>query len=113
MRFALLPGQRHEINSVDHLLAGIPYSAVLADKAFDSTAVRERIAADGATAVIPPRMGRKTPINFDREIYKWRHLIENFFCHIKHFRRIATRYEKTDLHFRSMLTLVAIVLWTK
>ena len=113
MRFVLLPGQCHDINSVDDLLAGLSYAAFLGDKAFDSTSLRERIATDGATAVIPPRRGRKQPIDFDKELYKWRHLVENFFCRIKQFRRIATRYEKTDTHFASMLSLVAIFLWTK
>lgn len=113
VRFVLLPGQRHEINSIDELLAGLSYVALIADKAFDSTALRARIAADGATAVIPPREGRKHSIAFDKEVYKWRHLVENFFCRIKQFRRIATRYEKTDDHFRAMLNLVAIFLWTK
>lgn len=113
VRFVLLPGQRHEINSIDELLAGLNYVALIADKAFDSTALRARIAADGATAVIPSREGRKYSIVFDKEVYKWRHLVENSFCRIKQFRRIATRYEKTDDHFRAMLNLVAIFLWTK
>jgi transposase len=113
VRFVLLPGQCHDINSIDDLLAGLSYSALIGDKAFDSAPLRERIAADGAIAVIPARRGRKLPVDFDRELYKWRHLIENFFGRIKHFRRIATRYEKTDGHFRSMLNLVAIFLWIK
>jgi transposase len=113
VRFVLLPGQCHDINSVDDLLADLTYEAFLGDKAFDSTSLRDRIAADGATAVIPPRRGRNQPIEFDREVYKWRHLVENFFCRIKQFRRIATRYEKTDTHFRAMITLAAIFLWTQ
>ena len=52
-----------------------------------------------------PHMTRKSP--------KWRHLVENFFCAIKAFRRIATRYEKTDTCFAAMINLVAVVLWTK
>ena len=59
VRFVLLPGQRPEINSIDELLAGLNYVALIADKAFESTAMRARIAADGATAVIPSREGRK------------------------------------------------------
>jgi DNA-binding FrmR family transcriptional regulator len=49
----------------------------------------------------------------DREKYKWRHLVENFFCSIKAFRRIATRYEKTDKCFAAIISLVATVLWTR
>lgn len=113
VRFVLLPGQCHDINSVDTLLAGLSYGALLGDKAFDATSLRERIAADGAVAVIPPRKGRTHSIAYDKHMYKWRQLVENFFCRIKQFRRIATRYEKTDTNFRAMLNLVAIVLWTK
>jgi len=49
----------------------------------------------------------------DPEKYKWRHLVENFFCAIKGFRRIATRYEKTDTCFAAMIDVVAVVLWTR
>ena len=52
-------------------------------------------------------------IDYDREKYKWRHLVENFFCQIKAFRRIGTRYEKTDKGFAAMIYLAATVLWTK
>jgi transposase len=61
----------------------------------------------GATAVIPPRRNRTEPIEYDHEMYKWRHLVENFFAAIKEFRRIATRYDKTDVSFKAMVYLVS------
>jgi transposase len=113
VRFVLLPGQRHDIKSVDELLEGIACEAFLGDKAFDAKALRERLAKDRIEAVIPQREGAAVACDHDREKYKWRHLVENFFCRIKAFRRIATRYEKTDESFAAMVYLVAVVLWTR
>ncbi len=113
VRFTLLPGQRHDIKSVDDLLEGIDCEAFLGDKAFDAKALRARLAQDGIEAVIPQRKGAVGLIDYDREKYKWRHLVENFFCQIKAFRRIGTRYEKTDKGFAAMIYLAATVLWTK
>jgi transposase len=64
-------------------------------------------------AVIPLRQGTSGYAAHDQEKYKWRHLVENFFCSIKAFRRIATRYEKTDKCFAAIINLVATVLWTR
>ncbi len=61
----------------------------------------------GALAVIPPNANRNGTIPYDDEMYKWRHLVENFFQRIKEFRRIATRYDKTDTSFRAAIYLVA------
>jgi transposase len=113
LRFVLLPGQRHDIKSVDDLLAGISCEAFIGDKAFDAQTLREHLAEHGIEAVIPQRDGASRHYEFDREKYKWRHLVENFFCQIKAFRRIATRYEKTDKCFAAMIYLVAAVLWTR
>ncbi len=113
MRFVLLPGQRHDIKSVDKLMAGVSCEAFIGDKAFDSHALRERLAEAGIEAVIPLRNGTLGHGEHDHEKYKWRHLVENFFCQIKAFRRIATRYEKTDKCFAAMIYLVGVVLWTR
>jgi transposase len=73
---------------------------LLANKAFDAdTRVIQPLLAAGKTAVIPPRGHRKVRRDFDRELYKERHLIENFFCTLKHFRAIATRYDKRAVIF--------------
>ena len=94
-------------------MAGIACLAFIGDKAFDAHWLRERLARDRIEAVIPLRQGTTGHAVHDREKYKWRHLVENFFCAIKAFRRIATRYEKTDTCFAAMINLVAVVLWTK
>ena len=85
---------------------------LIADKAFDADArVLEPLAAAGKTVVIPPRTNRSSPRDYDRELYRARHLIENFFARIKQFRAIATRYEKTARNFLAALQLVASVVW--
>ena len=108
--FVLVPGQRHDVNLVDKLMNGVACDTFLGDKAFDANKVREFLASKGVEAVIPPRKGTKGADGCDREKYKWRHLVENFFCRIKAFRRIATRYEKTDICFAAMIYAVNIAI---
>jgi len=109
-RFVLLPGQRHDSIGVEPLIAGVDFGALLGDKAFDNDALRATLKARGAIAVIPAKSDRKAPIPHDAEMYKWRHLVENFFQQIKEFRRIATRYDKTDASYAGAIHLVAAFL---
>jgi transposase len=88
-----------------------PAQAVAADKAYDADALIDTITASGAQAVIPPRANRNEPRGFDRHIYKGRNLVERFFCRIKHFRRIATRYEKLDRRFEAFIAITAAWIW--
>jgi len=106
--FFLTPGQAHDLQGADALLPDMQADTLLADKAFDADQrVIEPLKAAGKTCVIPPRSNRKTPRPFDKEMYKARHLIENFYCWLKQFRAIATRYDKTDTSFRASISLVA------
>jgi transposase len=85
---------------------------VIADKAFDAdTRVIEPLAQAGKTAVIPPKTTRKKPRDYDKQLYAARHLIENFFCKLKQYRAIATRYDKTACNFLAAIHLAAIVIW--
>ena len=93
------------------MLQGIDTDAVLADKAFDADALLHTIAERGAKAVIPPRANRNTPREYDAHQYKNRNLIERLFCRIKHFRRIATRYDKLASRFASFIALVGSFIW--
>lgn len=113
VRFILLPGQRHDSIGVEPLIAALDFDALIADKAFDNNWLRARLNERGATAVIPSKADRAGRIPYDVEIYKWRHLIENFFCKLKAFRRIATRYEKTDACFAGLINLIAAFLWIR
>jgi transposase len=107
VRFQLLPGQRHDSVGAQPLLEGLKIGALIADKGFDNDALRQELDARGATAVIPPKANRAKPISCDFAMYRWRHLVENFFCDLKQFRRIATRYDKTDQSFSAMIYLAA------
>jgi transposase len=108
VRFVLLPGQRHDSIGVESLIEDIKFDALLADKAFDSDPLRTALDRRAAQAVIPPKANRATSIVCDYAMYSWRHLVENFFCHLKNFRRIATRYDKTDTSYSAMINLAAI-----
>lgn len=93
--------------AVDPLLDGVEFERLIADRAYDSDALRDELQERGATAVIPPGANRVEEIGYDRELYKWRRLVENFFGNLKRFRRIATRFEKTDVSFAAMLQVVS------
>lgn len=110
VRFSLHPGQRSEIVGVPNLIDGLKFGALLADKAFDANHLRAELHARGAEAVIPAKRNRKVPIPHDAEIYKWRHLVENYFSKIKEFRGINTRYDKTDTSYEASWNLAATVI---
>ncbi len=105
VRFVLLPGQRHDLAGVKPLIETVDFDMFLADKAFDADWLRAELDDRGAIAVIPPKSNRKKKITCDFHAYRWRHLIENLFCTLKAFRRIATRYDKTDVSFGAMIHL--------
>lgn len=107
VRFVLLPGQRHDVIAASSLLLGVDFGALIADRAYDSNELRAELQSRGVTAVIPPRSNRVEPIAYDTEMYKWRHLVENFFCKLKHFRRLAMRFEKTDVSYAAMIYAVS------
>jgi transposase len=95
---------------VDPLIRDVHFDALLADKAFDADCLRAELNQRGALAVIPPRANRKQQFAYDRDIYQWRHLIENYFAKIKEFRGIATRYDKTDTSYAANWNLVAAII---
>ena len=85
---------------------------MIADRIFDADArVLEPLARAGKTAVIPAVPNRRELRKLDRELYKERHLIESFFCRLKHFRAIATRYDKTKQNFLAAIHLAATIIW--
>jgi transposase len=107
IRFVLLPGQRHDIVGVPPLIEDVSFDALLGDKAFDADRLRADLDDRGAIAVIPPRANRTVIIDYDKEMYRWRHLVENYFAKIKAFRSIATRYDKTAESFEANINLAA------
>ena len=111
--FRLLPGQAHDLRGTAALIAGLSCGHLLADRAFDANWLREALSEAKIEAVIPPKSNRRFPAEFDRDTYKWRHLIENFFQKIKEFRGIATRFCKTDTSYSALISLAATVLRLK
>jgi transposase len=110
VRFRLMPGQRFDAVDVPPLIEGLSFEALIADKAFDSNAIIADLDARGAKVVISQHPRRRQPRAIDEELYKWRHLIENYFCKLKEFKRIAMRADKTDESFSAMICLAAAVI---
>jgi transposase len=109
------PGEAHEVKGYDALmeLHDVDPDRLLGDKGYDSDEIRDDLADRGVEPVIPPRSNRKTMIDYDREAYKPRNLIERSFNRLKQFRRIATRYEKTARAYLSMMCIASTMLWIK
>lgn len=111
LRLRLTAGQIADITEAAALVEGIEAQSVIADKGYDANAFVDTIEAQGAQAVIPPRGNRLTQRTYDRHLYKDRNLVERFFCRLKQFRRVATRYEKLAQNFMSMLNLASAYIW--
>ena len=109
--FKLTEGQAHDSTQALELLEGKNPENLLADKAYDSVLIREHVKSSGANAVIPSNGGRASKIEYDKHLYKERHLIENFFQFIKRYRRVGTRYEMTARNYGGMVTIACILQW--
>ena len=110
MRFELLPGNRFDTVGVAPLIEGIDFAGLLADKAFDSNWIIDNLNERRAVICISQRPQRMQPLDIDLELYKARHLIENFFGKLKEFKRIAMRSDKTDQSFCAMIHAVAAII---
>ena len=106
----LPPGHRFDTVGVAPLIEGVEFGGLIADKAFDSNAIIADLNARGARIVISQHPRRKHPPDFDKDLYKWRHLIENFFGKLKEFKRSALRADKTDQSFEAMIYLAAAII---
>ena len=113
VRFVLLPGHRFDTVGVAPLIDDVEFGGLIADKAFDSNAILADLDDRGAKVVISQHPRRALPRPIDAEIYRWRHLIENFFCKLKEFKRIAMRSDKTDQSFSAMINLAAAVIHSR
>jgi transposase len=113
LRLILTGGQVHDITQAEALLASIEPGALLADKGYDADHFANGLTARAIKVVIPPKSNRKVKRDCDFALYCERNLVERFFCIIKHFRAIATRYEKTARNFLAGLHLVCALVWLK
>ncbi len=95
------------------LIEDIEFGGFIADKAFDSNWIIADMNERGAKIVISQHPRRAKPLDIDMEVYKWRHLIENFFGKLKEFKRIAMRSDKTDISFEAMIYLATAVIHSR
>jgi transposase len=110
LRLVITGGNRHEIIKAEELIHGIENSFIIADKAFDSLAFRKVIEQQNCTAVIPPRKSRKEKFEYDKDLYKERHLIECFFSKLKQYRRVFSRFDKRKASFQAFLDLASALI---
>ncbi len=111
LRVILSAGQIADIDCAAALIKNLPTRAVVADKGSDADHFVTRIKAPGGEVVIPPRSNRLAPRQFDRHLYRARNLVERFFARLKHFGRIATRYDKLAKSFLSFIHLACAFVW--
>ena len=110
----LTPGQAHDGRSAADMLDGLSEGQILlADRAYDSNALRETMNKRGAWACIKPMPGRLDPPAFSSFLYRYRNLVERFFNKLKHFRAIATRFEKRPENYLALVKLAAIKIWLR
>ena len=112
LRFLLTGGQIADCRAADVLLDDLPpRTIVLADKAYDSNAIRDLIERQGAVPNIPSKANRRWKSCFSKTLYKGRNAVERMFCRLKDYRRIATRYDKLATNFLGAIYLPATVTW--
>ena len=105
-------GEAHDCPPAQRLIRRVKAAVkLLGDKAYDSAELRQWLSDRRTKPVIPNRSNRTLPFSFDKKSYKLRHLIENAFCRLKDFRRIATRYDKLARNYLASVCLVAAIVW--
>ena len=112
IRAFITEGTAADCKQAGRLIKGLHAEHLLADKGYDSNAVLEQAEAQGMQPVIPPKRNRKVQREYDEELYKLRHLVENAFLHLKRWRGVATRYAKNSAPFLAAIHIRCIALWT-
>jgi transposase len=113
LRFILTAGQCHDSPQAEALIEGYSTQALIADKGYDSADLIEAVTALGIQAVIPPRSNRKEQRDYDKHLYKERHLVECFINKIKHYRRVFSRFEKLSKNYLGFLSFVSALIWLR
>ncbi|WP_259779310.1 IS5 family transposase [Aestuariispira ectoiniformans] len=114
VKLALTPGQAHDGRSAEGLLKDLKEGAILlADRAYDSDAIRALADARKAWANIPPKRNRKKTFAFSSWVYRQRNLVERFFNKLKQFRGIATRYDRNPENFLAAVKLASCRIWIR
>jgi transposase len=114
IRILLSPGQASDKAAVPQLIAGVaPGRDLVADRGYDARAILAQVEAIGGQAHIPTCRDRKLQRSVRPDLYRHRNLVERFFNKIKHFRRVATRYDKTARNFLAAVLIAATRLWMR
>lgn len=113
LKFIITPGQRSDVTQAEELIGDTTGAYILGDKGYDAGSVREKIKNQNCIAVIPGKSNRIETYDYDKHIYKERNLVECFFSKIKQFRRIFSRFDKSQENFMAMLSFVGAILWLR
>jgi transposase len=113
--FEITGGEVHDVKAAPEIIRKLDKAEnFIADKGYDSEEIREQARARGMTPVIPRRSNsKKSNLEFDSHLYKMRHLVENIFARLKHYRSIATRFEKLARNYKSIVYLACSMIWIK
>ena len=111
VRIVITQGTTADCTQASKLIEGLTAGHLLADKGYDSDAIIEQAKLQGMQPVIPPKRNRKVMREYDKDLYKLRHLVENAFLHLKRWRGIATRYAKNTASFLAAVQIRCLVLW--
>ncbi len=111
VRAIVTQGTTADCTQAGRLIEGLTAEALLADKGYDTDAIVEQAKHQKMEVVIPPKRNRKEQREFDKDLYKLRHLAENAFLHLKRWRGIATRYAKNTASFLAAVHIRCIALW--
>ena len=113
MRRLITPGQASDKTAAPALLAGLPPADLVADRGYDSRALLDLVAASGGRAHIPTQSRVRLQRSVPPELYRRRNLVERFFCKLKQFRRVATRFDKLAQNFLAAVALASTRLWLR
>ena len=114
LRIVLSAGQASDKAAVEALIDGLkPAQALVADRGYDARAVIDLVASRGGCAHIPTQRDRKVQRSIDPAIYRQRNVVERYFCKLKHFRRVATRFDKLARNFLAAVLLASSRLWLR
>ena len=111
LRILLTAGNVHDIVPATSLIEGLLGDKLLADKAYDANKLIDLAIQQQMEVVIPPTVRRQVQRDYDRHVYKERHLVECFFEKLKEFRRVATRYDKLSITFKASVMIAACLIW--
>ena len=113
LRFLLTAGQCHDQTQADELVKDFDFEVFLADKGYDAKEFLERLKQRGAEIVVPSRSNRKEQRDYDKHVYRERHLVECFINKMKQYRRVFSRFEKLSKNYLSFLHFVSSLIWLR